>query len=150
MCKEQINKHSKYGNVKSLNRHSNGHFRSRTRNHRLKLKLECENNAIWTTGVFFDDDKNRIVWYNNLWNRKYWRGMANRRIRYSEDVPDYGSYKKFFYMVLNCDNVCTACNYKKVTKNKLDDSSENEENKVRQKRNTVIRTYMLRWLTYST
>ena len=142
MYKEQINKHPKYGNVKSLNKHGNGYFRSRTRNHKLKLKFQSRSNETWTTGVSFDKVKNRLVWFSNLWHRKYWRGVANHRVRHNEDVPDYGSYKKLFYMVLNCDMI-------HLMEHDIKEQSDNPsdgDNKINQKRTpTVIRTYRLRW-----
>ena len=141
MCKEQINKHPKYGNVNSLNRRSNGYFRSETRNHRLKLKFQRRDNKIWTTGVFFDRYKNRLVWFSNLWHRKYWRGVANHIVRHTEDVPDYGSYKKLFYMVLNCDMIHLMGHDIKAPS----DSPSKDDDKIAQKRTFAVRTHRLRW-----
>ena len=143
MCKELRNKHPKYGNVKIMNRHSNGYFCSRTRNHRLKLRYQSRSHFLWTTGVFFNRNKNRLVWFSNLWHRKYWRGVANHRVRHNEDVPDYGSYKKLFYMVLNCDMIHLMGHDIK----EQSDTPAGNDNKTNQNGTpTVIRTYRLRWI----
>lgn len=81
----------------------NGWLRSKVRQHRLRQKYANRTHRIWASGVYFDEDKRRLCWFNNLWNRKYWRGVANRRLRHKKNVPNYGAYRKFFYMILNCD-----------------------------------------------
>ncbi len=104
MFEEKINKHPKYGTI-CKNRHSNGFYRSRKRQHKLEKKFKSMSNQIWVTGVFYDEEKGRLVWFSNLWHRKYWRGIANRRVRRQKEFLQNGGYKKFFYMVLNCDIV---------------------------------------------
>lgn len=104
MFEEKINKHPKYGTI-CKNRHSNGFYRSRKRQRKLEKKFKSMSNQIWVTGVFYDEDKGRLDWFSNLWHRKYWRGIANRRVRRKKEILQNGGYKKFFYMVLNCDIV---------------------------------------------
>jgi len=101
----EVNKHPKYGTEVTRGRRSNGWLRSKTRQHRLEQGLKNTSNEIWTTGVFFDEDKNRLIWFSNLWHRKFWRGVFNRRLRHIEDIPDYGSYRKNFFLELNCDMI---------------------------------------------
>lgn len=104
MFEEKINKHPKYGTI-CKNRHNNGFFRSKKRQHKLEKKFKSMSNQIWVTGVFYDEEKGRLDWFSNLWHRKYWRGIANRRVRRKKEFLQNGGYKKFFYMVLNCDLV---------------------------------------------
>lgn len=104
MFEEKINKHPKYGTI-CKNRHNNGFFRSKKRQHKLKKKFKSRSKQIWVTGVFYDEEKGRLDWFSNLWHRKYWRGIANRRVRHKKEFLQNGGYKKFFYMVMNCDLV---------------------------------------------
>ena len=85
------------------NRRSNGWLRAKIRRHRLWKKYDNRTRKIWTTGVYFDEDKRRLCWFNNLWNRKYWRRNFNHRLRHKKFIPNFGAYRKFFYLVLNCD-----------------------------------------------
>ena len=101
----EVNKHPKYGTEVTRGRCSNGWLRSKTRQHRLEQGLKNTSNEIWTTGVFFDEDKNRLIWFSNLWHRKFWRVVFNRRVRHIKNIPDYNFYRRLFYLVLNCDMI---------------------------------------------
>lgn len=46
-------------------RRSNGWCRSKVRQHRLEIGLKNNTNRLWTTGVFFDEDKKRLMWFSN-------------------------------------------------------------------------------------
>ena len=87
------------------NRKSNGWQRSKCRQHKLYQKYLNSDNKIWTTGVYFDTDKKRLCWFNNLWHRKFWRRIFNRRLRHIKKLPNFGGYRKIFYLVLNCDRI---------------------------------------------
>ncbi len=106
----EINKHPKYGTEPARGRRGNGWRRS-------KLVLGYKNTPqhhIWITGVFFDGDKNRLVWFSNLWHRKFWREVFNRRVRHIKNIPDYNFYRRLFYLVLNCDMVSLGYRRTKV------------------------------------
>ena len=106
----EINNHPKYGTEIEKSRRSNGWRRSKIRQHKLEISLKNNSNRLWTTGVFFDEDKQRLIWFSNLWHRKYWRENFNRRIRHIENISDYNFYRKLFYLVLNCDRIILHCN----------------------------------------
>lgn len=93
-----------------VSRRSNGWRRSKIRQHRLEMGLKNNTNRLWTTGVFFNEDKKRLVWFSNLWHRKYWRENFNKRLRHIKNIADYNFYRKIFYMVLNCDRISLHCN----------------------------------------
>ena len=100
------NNHPKYGTEITRGRRGNGWRRSRTRQHKLELGYKnTPHRHIWITGVFFNEDKNRLVWFSNLWHRKFWREVFNRRIRHIKNIPDYNFYRRLFYLVLNCDMI---------------------------------------------
>ena len=100
------NKHPKYGTEITRGRRGNGWRRSKTRQHKLELGYKnTPHRHIWITGVFFNEDKNRLVWFSNLWHRKFWREVFNRRIRHIKNIPDYNFYRRLFYLVLNCDMI---------------------------------------------
>ena len=102
----KVNKHPKYGTELTRSRRGNGWRRSKIRQHRLEVRFKnTPQHHIWITGVFFDEDKNRLVWFGNLWNRKFWRIIFNRRIRHIKNIPNYNFYRRLFYLVLNCDIV---------------------------------------------
>ena len=101
----ELNKHPKYGAAITKSRRGNGWRRSKNRQHKLELGLDNTSNRIWTTGVYFDEDKERLLWFNNLWHRKFWRVIFNRRLRHINDIPNNNFYRKIFYLVLNCDMV---------------------------------------------
>jgi len=94
MCEEKIK-----------NRHGNGFFRSRKRQQKLEKKFKTKSNEIWTSGVYFDEKKNRLEWFCNLWHRKFWKKIANHRVRHKKEIIQNGGYKKIFYMTMNCDRV---------------------------------------------
>ncbi|MBQ7704403.1 MAG: hypothetical protein IJT73_03105 [Selenomonadaceae bacterium] len=91
--------------MKNKNRRGNGWQRSKIRRRKLYKKYLNGNHKIWTTGVYFDTDKKQLRWFNNLWHRKFWRRNFNRRLRHKKFLPNFGGYKKIFYLVLNCDIV---------------------------------------------
>ena len=100
------NKHPKYGTELTRGRRGNEWRRSKTRQHRLELGYKnTSHRHIWITGVFFDEVKNRLLWFSNLWHRKFWREVFNRRVRHIESIPDYNFYRRLFYLVLNCDMI---------------------------------------------
>ena len=101
----EVSKHPKYGTELTRGRRGNGWCRSKIRQHKLECGLKNTLNAILTTGVFFNKDKNRLVWFNSMWHRKFWRRVFNRRLRHIEDIPNYGSYRKKFFLELNCDMI---------------------------------------------
>lgn len=78
MFEIEENKHPKYGAEIARGRRSNGWHRSNVRQHKLELNLCNTSNFIWTTGVFFDENKDRLVWFSNLWHRRFWRIIFNR------------------------------------------------------------------------
>ena len=106
----EINSHPKYGTGIEKGRRSNGWRRSKIRQHKLEISLKNNSNGLWTTGVFFDEDKKRLIWFSNLWHRKFWRGNFNKRIRHIKTISDYNFYRKLFYLVLNCDRISLHCN----------------------------------------
>ena len=106
----EINNHPKYGTEKEKCRRSNGWRRSKIRQHKLEISLKNNSNRLWTTGVFFNEDKKRLIWFSNLWHRKYWRENFNRRIRHIKNMSDHNFYRKLFYLVLNCDRISLHCN----------------------------------------
>lgn len=101
----EFNKHPKYGTAIKKSRRSNGWLRSKNRQHKLERGLANTSNLIWATGVFFDEDKERLIWFNNLWHRKFWRENFNRRIRRMKNIYDNNFYRKLFFLALNCDMV---------------------------------------------
>ena len=105
----EINNHPKYGTEIEKGRRSNGWRRSKIRQHKLEISLKNDSNRLWTTGVFFDEDKKRLIWFSNLWHRKFWRENFNRRIRHIKNISDYNFYRKLFYLVLNCDRISLHC-----------------------------------------
>ena len=136
----EANKHPKYGAEPAQRRRGNGWRRSKTRQHKLECSVRNTSTQFWTTGVFFDEDKNRLVWFSNLWHRKFWRITFNRRIRHIKNIPDYNFYRKIFYLILNCDMVSLGYHgeMKPERKLKLKNPSEIHSNK-------KIRPHQLRW-----
>jgi len=49
--------------------------------------------------------KNRLEWFCNLWHRNFWRKEANHRVRNKKEFLQNGGYRKYFYMVMNCNRV---------------------------------------------
>ncbi len=104
MFEEKINKHPKYGTI-CKNRNGNGFYRAKKRQQKLEKKFKKKSKKLWTSGVYFDENKNRLEWFCNLWHRNFWRKEANHRVRRKKEFLQYGGYKKYFYMVMNCDRV---------------------------------------------
>ena len=65
--KSELNKHPKYGTALSKNRRGKGWFRSKNRQHKLERELSNTSNFIWATGVFFDENKDRLIKFNNFY-----------------------------------------------------------------------------------
>ena len=74
-----------------------GYHRSQERNRRLK-KLYDETKQHFLCGAFYDDDKNRYVKYSlsDIGQSKYYRNLANRKVRHSDDIQSGGSYRKAY------------------------------------------------------
>ena len=129
-----------------VSRRSNGWRRSKVRQHRLEIGLKNSTNRLWTTGVFFDEDKKRLIWFSNLWHRKYWRENFNKRLRHIKNIADYNFYRKIFYLVLNCDRISLYCN--RVNYHELKNSCQQVCKKIVTKKyyEPSIRTKRLKWL----
>ena len=145
--KLEINKHPKYGTELTRGRRGNGWRRSKTRQYRLELGYKnTPHRHIWITGVFFDEVKNRLLWFSNLWHRKFWRIIFNRRVRHIKNIPDYNFYRRLFYLVLNCDRISLHCN--RVNYHELKNYCPKICKKIVTKKyyEPSIRTKRLKWL----
>ena len=129
-----------------VSRRSNGWRRSKVRQHRLEIGLKNSTNRLWTTGVFFDEDKKRLIWFSNLWHRKYWRENFNKRLRHIKNIADYNFYRKIFYLVLNCDRI--SLHYNRVSYHDLKNYCPKICKKIVTKKyyEPSIRTKRLKWL----
>ena len=129
-----------------VNRRSNGWRRSKVRQHRLEIGLKNSTNRLWTTGVFFDEDKKRLIWFSNLWHRKYWRENFNKRLRHIKNIADYNFYRKIFYLILNCDRI--GLYFKRVNYHERKNYCQQVCKKIVTKKyyEPSIRTKRLKWL----
>ena len=72
-----------------------GHKQASERNRRLK-KLYDETKNSYGRGVWYDNKKQRYVRYCFGDCKRYFRRLANRKVRRNNDVPSGGNYKKVF------------------------------------------------------
>ena len=137
------NKHPKYGTKIIRGRRSNGWWRSKIRQHILELGYKnTPQHHIWITGVFFDEGKNRLVCFSNLWHRKFWRMIFNRRVRHIKNIPNYNFYRRLFYLVLNCDMI--SLGYHGIMKHRRKYKEKIVSTKYYEKR---IRPTRLKWVS---
>lgn len=72
----------------------------RSRNERKKLKkLYRKTKNSCRGGAWYNDDKERYIRYsasNTPGYSKYLRKLSNRKLRHSNDVLNYGLYRKIF------------------------------------------------------
>jgi len=93
---EKFNAHPKYGDIAPKSNHGNGHKRSRCRNKKLKSLYGSQKDYLHTT-VYFSDTRQCLKEVHALRSkiRKFAKNISNRKIRHNDNIPNYGSYKKF-------------------------------------------------------